>query len=155
MKYVNDRYGQWPLFKGKIGFDILEQAYSHSLRPADENGRRTSKYYVEAEIKVHDRDKPDPARNWTMNQPNGNKDPIRIHYESGADTKDHFDWYHTDHFAYIFSSIKAHPKNVNNYVKLTGYHKFDKDKNGNIDVNKTFKVSQTQQDHIKKWILSR
>ena len=30
LQYVNDRYGQWPLFRGKNGYDILESLMSNS-----------------------------------------------------------------------------------------------------------------------------
>ena len=155
LDYVNKTYGQWLLFKGKTGFDIVESVMSHSQKPMDENSRRQSKFYVEGEILVHDRDKVDPARNWTLNQSMDIVDAFRCNYDSKQDAIDHYEWYKSYHFAYVFSSIKAHPKNMSEYVKLTGYHKFDKDKNGNIDINKTFKLSQSQQDTINKWKLSK
>jgi hypothetical protein len=155
LKYVNDKYRQWPLFKGKTGFDILENLMSHSQRMADENNRKTSQFYVEGEIKVHERDKVDPARNWTMNTPMGIKDAFRIHFETDQDAVDHFEWYKSDHFAYVFSSIKAHLKTMSNYVTLTGYHKFAKDKNGDIDVAKTFSLTSEQMEAIRRWKLSR
>lgn len=154
LDYINKRYGRWLLFKGKTGFDIVESVMSHSQRPMEEDSRRSSKYYVEGEIHVHLRDKRDPARNWTLNQSMGIKDPWRTHYDSNQDAKDHYEWYKSDHFAYVFSSIKSHHKTTGG-LHLTGYHKFDKDKNGNIDINKTFKISQSQQDTINKWKLSK
>lgn len=155
LQYVNERYSQWPLFRGRIGFDILENLMSHSQKRADVDSRRTSKWFVESEILVHSRDKVDPAKNWTLNTPAGFKDPERLHFESEQDASDHFEWYHTDHFAYVFSSIKAQAKAMGNYFELTGYHKFDRDTHGDIDVAKTFSLTSEQMEAIRRWKLSR
>lgn len=155
LQYVNERYGQWPLFRGKNGYDILESLMSHSQKRADVDSRRMSPYFVEGEIKVQVRDKVDPAKGWTLNTSKGITNPERLHYDSEQDSIDHFEWYKTDHFAYIFSSIKAHEKCMGNYFELTGYHKFDKDSDGNIDVVKTFSLSPEQVEAIRRWKLSR
>ena len=155
LQYVNDQYSQWPLFRGKTGFDILENLMSHSQRRADVDSRRISKYFVEGEIKVQVRDKVDPAKGWTLNTSKGITSPERIHFKSDQDASDHFDWYKTDHFAYVFSSIKAHEKGMGNYYELTGYHKFDKDSHGDIDVVKTFSLTTEQVEAIRRWKLSR
>jgi hypothetical protein len=155
LQYVNDRYGQWPLFRGKIGFEILEGLMSHSQKRADVDSGRMSKYFVEGEIKVQVRDKVGIAKGWTLNTSKGITSPERIHYETDQDALDHFEWYQTDHFDYVFSSIKAHEKAMGNYYELTGYHKFDRDKNGDIDVAKTFSLTSDQIEDIRRWKLSR
>lgn len=155
LHYVSDRYGQWPLFRGKIGFEILEGLMSHSQKRADVDSGRMSKYFVEGDIKVQVRDKAGIAKGWTLNSSKGITSPERIHYETGQDALDHFEWYQTDHFDYVFSSIKAHAKAMTNYFELTGYHKFDRDKNGDIDVAKTFSLTSEQMEAIRRWKLSR